>query len=150
MSEKKDWFDDILFGPWDIDLYPWKSDDGAGSMDYLLDTLGKVQAEAAHVAAPLLADVKLLQEKMERVMLQYKGAEAQIKKAISHCLEHHVEGEKHDSDVGTAQIVRPKNRISYDTKGLETLRLSFGDVDGMIGHLRKESPSKPYLKVKLK
>jgi len=116
-------------------------------VDHLLAALVKNQAEMEQKAAPFRIDIEAQQVAMAKVILGHQVAESRIKGSIWNILEEFYPDDRHDSDVGTAQIVRPKNRISYDTKGLETLRLSSDQVDRLIAHLRKEAPSKPYLKV---
>lgn len=119
-------------------------------VDGLLTVLGEVRIEWQGVAETHLTVIKRQQKIMDTLSPPYTEAEERIKANIWHILEEFSPDEKHDSDIGRVQIVRPKNRISYDMKGLETLRLSSDEVDRMISHLRTEKPSKPYLKVKLK
>lgn len=101
-------------------------------VDGLLTVLGEVRNELSLLASP------------------YNEAEEHIKAEIRSILEEFYPDDRYDSDVGTAQILRPKDRISYDTKGLEALRLSSYKMQRLFGHLRSVKPSKPYLKVKFK
>lgn len=121
-------------------------------MHNLLVTLARVRAETLETAAPFMATIKAQQAKMGEALEDLVTYEGRIKSGLEECLEasFDLENWKFEGEAGTAQIVKPKPRISYDVKGLETLRLSSDPVDRMIGHLRKEAPSKPYLRVKLK
>lgn len=119
-------------------------------VDGLLTVLGEVRNERAHETQPMQDTIARQRDIMSIVARPYKEAEEDIKGDMWRILEEFYADERHDSEVGRAQIVRPKARIVYDIKGLETLRLSSDEVERMIGHLRDESPSKPYLKVKLK
>jgi len=121
-------------------------------MHNLLVTLARVRAEALEKGAPFKAIIDAEQAKMAKAIAGLGVHEATIKAAIEKCLEESFEHDKwkFEGEAGTAQIVKPKPRISYDMKGLETLRLSSDPVDRLIRHLRSEKPSKPYLKVKLK
>lgn len=119
-------------------------------VDHLLTALAKNQAEMEQKAAPFRVHIEAQQVAMAKVILGHEMAESRIKGSIWNILEEFYPDDRHDSEMGTAQIVRPKNRIVYDIKGLETLRKSSDEVARLIGHLRDEKPSTPYLKVKLK
>jgi len=121
-------------------------------MHELLHALRRVRAEAQQTAAPFNAIIKAEQAKMTEAIAGLVVHEATIKAAMQGCLEESFEHDnwKYEGEAGTAQIVRPKPTISYDKKGLETLRLSLPAVDDLIGHLRTEEPRDPYLRVKLK
>ncbi len=89
-------------------------------VDGLLTILGEVRAERKHATKPMQDTIARQHEIIEIAARSYNEAEEDIKGDLLRILEEFVEGEKHDSDVGMAQIVRP------------------------------EKPSKPYLKVDLK
>lgn len=119
-------------------------------VDGLLRVLGTVRKERDHATKPMQDTIARQQEIIKIAARVYNEAEKDIKGDLWRILEEFVEGEKHDSDLGRVQIIRPKPRISYDTKGLETLRLSSDEMQRLIGHLRRETTSKASLRVKLK
>lgn len=119
-------------------------------VEFALLFLGWLENESKAAAAPFQEDMKALMETVSAATSPFDQAIGQVKAAIWSLLEEHYPDQRHDSEVGRAQIVRPKNRIVFDIKGLEVLRKSSDEVERLIGHLRTEKPSKPYLKVKLK
>lgn len=109
----------------DIDFEPWQTDDIAGSMDYLLDMFSKVRAERTKQIMEFENAISVAQHAMAQAATPYDEVEKQLQDAIWHCLEM-IEGEKHESEIGKAQIIRPKARISYDVKGLENVKIQQG------------------------
>lgn len=121
-------------------------------MHHLLVALRGSQDEAARRAAPFKAVIKDEEEKMAGALAIVDAQGREIKAAIEDCLETEfaLEDWKYKGKAGSAQIVRPKNRITYDVKGLETLRLSSDETNRLLGHLRREKKVSPYLKVQVK
>lgn len=121
-------------------------------MHHLLLTLRRVQAETQEREAPFKAIIQAEELKMAKAMTDLDIYQARVRAALEECLETEFEHDKwkFEGEAGTAQLVKPKPRVSYDIKGLETLRRSSDETDRLIGHLRTVKPSKPYLKVKLK
>jgi len=121
-------------------------------MHHLLVALGQTQEEAEARAAPFKAVIKDEEEKMAGAVAIVEAQGRRLRAIIEECLNNYFADEdwKYKGEAGSAQIVRPKNRISYDTKGLETLRLSSDETNRLIGHLRSEKPTNPYLRVKVK
>lgn len=121
-------------------------------MHNLLLTLRRVRAEAQEKAAPFMAVIEAEKAKMAEAIAGLDIYEATIKAGLEECLEADFEHDKwkFEGTAGTAQMVKPKPRISYDTKGLETLRLSSDETERLLGHLRTVKPSTPYLRVNLK
>lgn len=122
-------------------------------MDFALHFLGWLENESKAAADPFQADILSLMAKVTEATSPFDQAVGRVKNAIQSLLEKHpifFPDQRHDSEVGRAQMVRPKNRIIYDIKGLETLRKSSDEVARLIGHLRDEKPSTPYLKIKVK
>lgn len=154
MEETKSMEDIDAYMGWLEEMLDLEDDDVVPNerMEHLLVALAKVQVEAQAKAAPFQAVIEAEQAKMAKAITGLDIYEARIKAGIWECLEVFFEEANctFEGEIGKAQIVRPKNRISYDINGLETLRKSSDEVERMIGHLRDESPSKPYLKVKLK
>lgn len=122
----------------------------AEKMEGNLAVLGEVRAEKDGASKDFIKTIEREQAKLAQVAAPYEEVESGIYKDIWRILETSYADSRHDGERGTAQIVRPKNRISYDVDGLETLRKSSDEVERLVGHLRAEKASTPYLKVKLK
>jgi len=122
----------------------------ADKMEGILAVLGEVRAEKDGVSEGFISAIEREQAKLAKAVGPYDEVESGINKDIWRILEASYPDQRHDGDRGTVQIIRPKNRISYDVDGLETLRKSSDKVQRLVGLLRAEKPSTPYLKLKLK
>lgn len=120
-------------------------------MHHLLFALRDVRAEREEKAAPIRETIEDFQAKMAKAIEGLDMQETEIKAAIEDCLLHEFKDDdcKYEGKVGMAKIIRPSPSISYDKKGLETLRLSSDEMERIIGHLRTVKTRDPYLRVKL-
>jgi len=118
-------------------------------VDFALHFLGWLENESKAAAAPFQEDMKSLMLSVTAATSPFDQAVGQIKNAIRSLLEEHYPDERHDSEVGRAQVVRPMT-VRYDTKALEALRESSDANQRLLSPFREERASKPYLKVKVK
>lgn len=120
-------------------------------MHHLLGALQDLRTQTEQVASPFKATIEAVSLEMGEAIGELLRSETTIKAAIEDLLYHEFKDEdsKYKGKAGSAQIIKPDPTISYDKKGLETLRLSSDEMQRIIGHLRTEKPRDPYLRVKL-
>lgn len=135
-----------LLGP-DEEKGPLTAEGAADQANRIIRALDVAEEALTWDGHDIQVRIAALTKELQQRQAHHQETIAKLKVRLFQLLELFYPSQRYEGPAGTAQIVRPKPRVTYNTTSLEAVRVSSDEAARFLDPHRKESPVTPYLKV---